>query len=255
MKKKVFIFSIINFIFSLCFAEKYYKSIIKDEEEISKWMNLIYENEYDTNGNCIHSISNSKETTYKYDTNNNLVYECCVYSDGYFYECSYKYDQRNNKIYEKSTNSSQENNEIFYEYDSKNRKISEVCELSNGDNFKRITTYDESGVVHTMQGEFVEWYQEYTNGIETEWKEIIYDKNYGRGKQERLIRYNEHHDVIYDFFKSFAGQETVHHYSYQYNENNDVIFKKTDDEDVYYSYDYEYNDMGKIIKKTAYSTN
>lgn len=250
MKKTIFTIISAILLCSVTFAEKQYRSIIIDGGEISKWMNFVSEDEYDTNGNCTHRKFSSGESFYKYDKSNNLLYAEHIYSEG-SYEYLYKYDKNNNRIYEKYQ-TADGFHECYMEYDSKNRIISNLWELSNGKSFTDITTYDTEGNSCTKRDDYLEIYRKYKNGKEVERRDVVLDEN---RKQVRLTKYNDQGDEIYYYFLPFYGNEKEYETSYKYNKEGDKIYKKQKGEETFFSYDYEYYDNGKLKKKITYSTN
>ena len=117
MKKILFILLIL--LNSNIFAERIYKEFQIDGKTVSKWVD-------------------ADVTTYKYDTNGNLINE--KYSNGdKSWESWYKYDEKGNKKIHKKTSHGAE---YWYEYEAKGNLIDKKFTSASGDNEEEWYEYE-----------------------------------------------------------------------------------------------------------------
>lgn len=167
----------------------------------------IIKNEYDENNNLIHKfeiveegsffkpVRKIKEEIYRYDNQNNTIYNKYSIDSKVKYEIFFKYDSNNLRIYKKEITYYYDENEmaieeIYNRYDKNGNKIYEV----EYETVKKIEKYDE---VRTVEEE---------NKIEV--------------SMDDLIKYYNENNTYYDNVENISNRETA--INIDYNWGNDI---------------------------------
>lgn len=236
MKKILFILLIL--LNSNIFAERIYKEFQIDGKTVSKWVD-------------------ADVTTYKYDTNGNLINE--KYSNGdKSWESWYEYDENGNKIHSKWTNASGDNRETWYEYEynEKGNLIYTKSTHSNGEINETRYKYDE-------KGRSLGYSSSYNDGnrIWPSWKEKQYNE---KGQLFYVWEGSNAHGWEY-YYEYDAKGNLIHSYNldgwdkwYEYDSEGRLIHEKSgyknnpDDTPYETWYEYDANGNKKIHKKTSH---
>ncbi|MBE6783554.1 MAG: hypothetical protein E7536_06035 [Ruminococcaceae bacterium] len=199
-------------------------------------VDMIYEYEYDSEGNMIKETIVSDEyescTEYEYDENGN-VKKSSDYENEYFVE--YEYDSNGNLVEERIYDCEYEYLNV-YEYDSYN-------------NITKSTEYEYDGDVFTFEAEY-----EY-NADDKPIRVMIYDEDANKSSMYE-IEYNSNGEVIketdYDF------DDTVRSVTeYEYDEKGNMTKEVTDYNETYEEYSetikYEYDADSNLVKEVEYN--
>ena len=217
-------------------AETEYLMTKKTRYNADDSVDMIYEYEYDSEGNMIKetivSDGNERCTEYEYNEDGNLI-KSSDYEDEYYKE--YEYDSNGNLVEERTYDGEYEYLNV-YEYDSHNNMI-------------KATEYEYDGDVFTFELEY-----EY-NADDKPIRVMIYDEDANKSSMYE-IEYNSNGEVIketdYDFDGSVRSVT-----EYEYDEKGNMTKEVTDYNETYEEQSgtikYEYDADSNLVKEVEYN--